>query len=98
MWDTIIDEDPSAQILSAWIAKEELRTLLSTVRIGGDTHLTLHRPAPIPDLVHRLPDPPNYPPSLPPATRGGPKSAPIRFDCTGKQRAATQTSRLPGQN
>jgi hypothetical protein len=36
MWNTIIDEDPSAQILSAWIAKEELRTLLSTVRTGGD--------------------------------------------------------------
>ena len=34
---------PSAQILSAWIAKEELRTLLSTVRVGGDPHLTRHR-------------------------------------------------------
>jgi len=43
MWNTIIDEDPSAQILSAWIAKEELRTLLSTVRLGGDAHLTRHR-------------------------------------------------------
>ena len=40
-------EDPSAQILSAWIAKEELRTLLSTVRVGGDAHLTRHR-------LHRL--------------------------------------------
>jgi transposase len=35
MWNTIIDEAPSAQILSAWIAKDELRTL-STVRTGGD--------------------------------------------------------------
>ena len=35
MWNTIIDEDPSAQILSAWIAKDELRTL-SAVRTGGD--------------------------------------------------------------
>jgi transposase len=35
MWNRISDEDPSAQILSAWIAKEELRTLLSTVRVGG---------------------------------------------------------------
>ena len=43
MWDQITTEDPSAQILSAWIAKEELRTLLSTVRCGGDTHLTRHR-------------------------------------------------------
>ena len=46
MWNTIIDEAPSAQILSAWIAKEELRTL-STVRTGGDPHLTRHR-------VHRF--------------------------------------------
>jgi hypothetical protein len=43
MWNRIQDEDPSAQILSAWIAKEELRTLLSTVRVGGDAHLTRHR-------------------------------------------------------
>jgi transposase len=43
MWNAIIDEDPSAQILSAYIAKEELRTLLSTVRLGGDPHLTRHR-------------------------------------------------------
>ena len=43
MWNRISDEDPSAQILSAWIAKEELRTLLSTVRVGGDPHLTRHR-------------------------------------------------------
>jgi transposase len=39
MWNTIVEEDPSAQILSAYIAKEELRTLLSTVRVGGDPHL-----------------------------------------------------------
>jgi transposase len=43
MWNRIQDEDPSAQILSAWIAKEELRILLSTVRVGGDAHLTRHR-------------------------------------------------------
>jgi transposase len=43
MWNRITEEDPSAQILSAWIAKEELRTLLSTVRAGGDPHLTRHR-------------------------------------------------------
>ncbi|PXX01580.1 ISL3 family transposase [Mycolicibacterium moriokaense] len=43
MWNRIHDEDPSAQILSAWIAKEELRTLLATVRVGGDAHLTRHR-------------------------------------------------------
>jgi transposase len=43
MWNTIADEDPTSQILSAWIAKEELRTLLSTVRVGGNAHLTRHR-------------------------------------------------------
>jgi len=43
MWNAITAEDPSAQILSAWIAKEELRTLLSTVRNGGDPHPTRHR-------------------------------------------------------
>ena len=43
MWNAIIDGDNSGQILSAWIAKEELRTLLATVRIGGDPHLTRHR-------------------------------------------------------
>lgn len=43
MWNAIVDEDPSGQILSAYIAKEELRTLLSTVRVGGDAHLTRHR-------------------------------------------------------
>ncbi|WP_242603479.1 transposase [Mycolicibacterium thermoresistibile] len=43
MWNAIVDADDSGQILSAWIAKEELRTLLSTVRLGGDPHLTRHR-------------------------------------------------------
>jgi hypothetical protein len=43
MWNAIVSEDDTSQILSAWIAKEELRTLLSTVRIGGDPHLTRHR-------------------------------------------------------
>ena len=43
MWNQIAAEDPSAQILTAWIAKEELRILLSTVRVGGDPHLTRHR-------------------------------------------------------
>jgi transposase len=29
MWNALIDSDPSGQILTAWIAKEELRTLLA---------------------------------------------------------------------
>lgn len=43
MWNAIVDEDQGGQILSAYIAKEELRTLLSTVRVGGDPHLARHR-------------------------------------------------------
>jgi len=43
MWNAIVSQDDTGQILSAWIAKEELRTLLSTVRVGGDPHLTRHR-------------------------------------------------------
>lgn len=43
MWNALIDEDPSQQILATYIGKEELRTLLSTVRVGGDPHLTRHR-------------------------------------------------------
>ena len=32
MWNSLIDSDPSGQILAAWIAKEELRSLLALAR------------------------------------------------------------------
>ena len=32
MWNTLLDADPSGQILAAWIAKEELRSLLALAR------------------------------------------------------------------
>jgi transposase len=32
MWNSLVDSDPSAQILTAWIAKEELRNLLALAR------------------------------------------------------------------
>jgi len=35
MWNGLIDNDPSGQILSAWIGKEELRKLLALARTGG---------------------------------------------------------------
>jgi transposase len=35
MWNALIDSDPSGQILTAWIAKEELRTLLALARTGA---------------------------------------------------------------
>lgn len=36
MWNTLVDNDPSAQILSAYIAKEELRALLAAARDHAD--------------------------------------------------------------
>ncbi len=57
MWNAIVAEDHTGQILSAWIAKEELRTLLSTVRVGGDRAPDPTSPAPVPGLVHRLTNP-----------------------------------------
>jgi transposase len=35
MWNTLIDSDPTNQILAAWIAKEELRALLALARTGA---------------------------------------------------------------
>jgi transposase len=35
MWNGCIDHDPTGQILSAWIAKEELRELCATAARGG---------------------------------------------------------------
>src|SRR4051794_19653372 len=46
MWNELIDADPTSTILTAWIAKEELRTLLACARTGGHQHETsarLHR-------------------------------------------------------
>jgi len=38
MWTGCRDADPSGQILTAWMPKEELRTLLATARRGGHRH------------------------------------------------------------
>jgi len=35
MWNGCVDHDPTGQILSAWIAKEELRALCATASRGG---------------------------------------------------------------
>jgi transposase len=129
MWNTITDEDPSSQILSAWIAKEELRTLLSTVRVGGDAHLTRHRlhrflswciDSQIPELLTLATTIDTWWPEINAFVTTGITNARtegynrlvkqvkrvgcgfrnpqnsarrIRFHCTRKQRAATQTSR-----
>jgi transposase len=38
MWNGCVDHDPTGQILSAWIAKEELRALCATAARGGQRH------------------------------------------------------------
>jgi transposase len=38
MWNGCVDHDPSGQILSAWIAKEELRALCAMAARGGHHH------------------------------------------------------------
>jgi transposase len=38
MWNGCVDHDPTGQILSAWIAKEELRALCATAARGGHRH------------------------------------------------------------
>lgn len=46
MWNDLVDADPSSKILTAWIAKEELRRLLACARTGGHRHeisIRLHR-------------------------------------------------------
>jgi transposase len=129
MWNQLQAEDPSAQILSAWIAKEELRTLLSTVRAGGDRHLTSHRlhrfltwciDSQIPELLTLATTIDTWWPEINAFITTGITNARtegynrlvkqvkrvacgfrntensarrIRFHCTRKQRAATQTSR-----
>jgi transposase len=43
MWNDAVEGDPTGQLLTAWIAKEELRALLATGRRGGQRHDIAHR-------------------------------------------------------
>src|SRR5512142_1697618 len=43
MWNGAVDNDPSGQLLAAWIAKEELRALLGCAARGGQRHNIAHR-------------------------------------------------------
>ena len=43
MWNGLIDGDPSHEVLTAWIAKEELRALLATAKTGGQRSDVAHR-------------------------------------------------------
>ncbi|KMV15883.1 ISL3 family transposase, partial [Mycobacterium heckeshornense] len=128
MWNAIVAEDDTGQILSAWIAKEEPRTLLSTVHAGGDAHLTRHRlhrflawciDSQIPELLTLAATVDTWWPEINAFIATGITNARtegynrlvkqvkraacgfrnqdnsarrIRFHCTRKQRAATQTS------
>jgi transposase len=38
MWNGCIDNDPTGEVLTAWIAKEELRRLLGAAARGGHRH------------------------------------------------------------
>lgn len=41
--DDLIDCDPTGQIFTAWIAKEELRALLALAKTGGHRHQVTNR-------------------------------------------------------
>ena len=43
MWNSLIDSDPSGQILTAWIAKEELRALFALTRTDAHRDQIRHR-------------------------------------------------------
>lgn len=43
MWNSCVDHDPSGQLITAWIAKEELRALLGCARRGGHRHEITNR-------------------------------------------------------
>jgi transposase len=43
MWNALIDHEPSGQILTAWIAKEELRALLACARERAPRSVISHR-------------------------------------------------------
>ncbi|MFC4015703.1 transposase, partial [Nonomuraea purpurea] len=43
MWNGLIDHEPTGQILTAWIAKEELRSLLACARQRAPRSVISHR-------------------------------------------------------
>src|SRR6478752_9868458 len=43
MWNDLIDHEPTGQILTAWIAKEELRCLLACAREQAPRSVISHR-------------------------------------------------------
>ncbi|MCA1702737.1 MAG: ISL3 family transposase [Actinobacteria bacterium] len=43
MWNGLVDNDPTGEVLAAWIAKEELRALLATAKTGAIRSDISHR-------------------------------------------------------
>ncbi|MGI8433140.1 MAG: hypothetical protein ACR2LE_00110 [Nocardioidaceae bacterium] len=43
MSNDLSDGDPTGRVLTAWVAKEELRALLAIARTGGQRHYNSHR-------------------------------------------------------
>lgn len=43
MWNGALDNDPSGELLAAWIAKEELRAVMGCAARGGQRHDIAHR-------------------------------------------------------
>jgi hypothetical protein len=43
MWNGAMEQDPSGELLAAWIAREELRALLGCAAQGGNRHDIAHR-------------------------------------------------------
>lgn len=43
LWNNLVDNEPTGQVLSAWIAKEELRSLLACAKRGGVRSDIAHR-------------------------------------------------------
>ena len=57
MWNGCVDHDPTGQILSAWIAKEELRALCATAAAGGHRHEIRRAALGVLPVVRRRADP-----------------------------------------
>ncbi|HEV7831187.1 MAG TPA: hypothetical protein VGP04_20560 [Pseudonocardiaceae bacterium] len=57
MWNGCVDHDPSGTILTAWIAKEELRALCATAATGGHREDIARRLWGLLRLVRRRRDP-----------------------------------------
>jgi hypothetical protein len=96
MWNGLIDSDPSSQILTASIAKEELRSLLALARTGATRSVI---------AIGCTPSTPGAPkptsmsstPSRPPSTRGGPRSwhSSTPASPTPEPKASTASSNSP---